>query len=80
MASPTCPITHFSGGTPEDIRLVSSERHRISRYCIPSRTAISQDCAKIAESVVQQLERMNDDDLSSAEVVLPYSLIVRDSS
>ena len=65
---------------PDDIRLVSSERHRISRYCIPPQTTISPDYGKLAETVVGQLDRMINDDASPAEVVLPYSLIVRDSS
>lgn len=73
-------LSLFGKKIPGDIRLVSSERHRISRYCIPSQTTISPDYGKLAESVVEQLDRMINDDLSSAEVILPYSLIVRDSS
>lgn len=73
-------LSLFGKKIPGDIRLISSERHRISRYCIPSQTTISPDYGKLAESVVKQLDRMINDDSSSAEVILPYSLIVRDSS
>ena len=73
-------LSLFGKKIPDDIRLVSSERHRISRYCIPPQTTISPDYGKLAETVVGQLDRMINDDASPAEVVLPYSLIVRDSS
>ena len=73
-------LSLFGKKIPGDIRLVSSERHRISRYCIPPQTTISPDYGKLAETVVGQLDRMINDDASPAEVVLPYSLIVRDSS
>lgn len=65
---------------PGDIRLVSSERHRISRYCIPPQTTISPDYEKLAETVAEQLECMLNREKHPAEIILPYSLIVRDST
>lgn len=70
----------FGKKIPQDIRVVSSERHRISRYCIPAQTTISPDYAKLAETVVMQLEKMIKERTVSSEIVLPYSLIVRDST
>lgn len=71
----------FGKKIPQDIRVISSERHRISRYCIPSQTTISPDYTLMAETVVRQLERMIKENISSAEEeILPYSLIVRDST
>ena len=65
---------------PDEIRLISSERHRISRYCIPAQTTITQDYQKLASETVVLLEQMIHGDKGSLEKVLPYSLIVRDST
>lgn len=73
-------LSLFGRKIPEDIRLISSERHRISRYCIPAQTTISQDYGKLAESVVIQLEKMINGNMAyPSEVIIPYSLIERDS-
>lgn len=73
-------LSLFGRKIPSDIRLVSSERHRISRYCIPPQTTISPDYEKMAAAVVQQLDGMLNGEKAAAEVILPYSLIVRDST
>ena len=66
---------------PEEIRLVSSERHRISRYCIPAQTTITQDYQALAVETISLLEKMLcGGKPTSLETVLPYSLIVRDST
>lgn len=73
-------LSLFGKKIPTDIRLVSSERHRISRYCIPPQTTISPDYSKLAAEVVQQLSGMVNGEVSASEAILPYSLIVRDST
>ena len=73
-------LSLFGRKIPEDIRLVSSERHRISRYCIPPQTTISPDYGKLAESVVRQLNAMISGEKIKPQVILPYNLIVRDST
>lgn len=65
---------------PADIRLVSSERQRISRYCIPAQTAISPDYEQLAAVTVRHLSRLIQGEKVPQETVLPYSLIVRDST
>lgn len=65
---------------PEDIRLVSSERVRISRYCIPPQTTISQDYTRLAERTVSVIEAAMAGDNFPPETVLPYHLIERDST
>jgi LacI family transcriptional regulator len=65
---------------PADIRLISSERHRISRYCIPPQTTISQDYDAIAATAIRRLDGMIRGTLPAARTVLPYHLLVRDSS
>ena len=65
---------------PEDIRLVSSERVRISRYCIPPQTTISQDYTRLAESTVAVLEAALGGGEFPRDTVLPYRLIERDST
>ena len=73
-------LSLFGKKIPDDIRLVSSERHRISRYCIPPQTTISPDYGRLAESVVSQLDGMINGENNGEKVVLPYNLIVRDST
>ena len=73
-------LSLFGKKIPEDIRLISSERHRISRYCIPPQTTISPDYNQLAESVVQQLDGMINGEKVPQEKILPYSLILRDST
>ena len=65
---------------PSDIRLVSSERHRISRYCIPAQTTISPDYEEMSRTAIQHLKSLIHGEKVPAETVLPYSLIVRDST
>lgn len=65
---------------PQDIRLVSSERQRISRYCIPAQTTISQDYDAIAATAVKLLDAMIRGEKTPSRTILPYHLIVRDSS
>jgi LacI family transcriptional regulator len=65
---------------PDEIRLISSERHRISRYCIPAQTTITQDYQKLASETIALLEQMIHGDKVPLEIVLPYSLIARDST
>ena len=73
-------LSLFGKKIPQDIRLVSSERHRISRYCIPPQTTISPHYGELAAAVVRQLDNMINGTKSQSEVILPYSLIVRDST
>lgn len=73
-------LSLFGKKIPQDIRLVSSERQRISRYCIPPQTTISPNYGELASAVVQQLDNMISGREFQQEVILPYSLIVRDSS
>ncbi len=73
-------LSLFGRKIPEDIRLVSSERHHISRYCIPPQTTISPDYNRLAESVVSQLDGMINGKNNGEKVVLPYNLIIRDST
>ena len=65
---------------PDDIRLVSSERQRISRYCIPPQTAISQDYAGMADVTIRLMNSLIQGEKVPAETVLPYVLIERDST
>ena len=65
---------------PSDIRLVSSERHRISRYCIPAQTTISPYYEEMSRTVIRHLKSLIHGEKVPAETVLPYSLIVRDST
>ena len=65
---------------PEDIKLVSSERVRISRYCIPPQTTISQEYVQLAERTVAVLEAALEGAAPPAETILPYHLIERDST
>jgi DNA-binding LacI/PurR family transcriptional regulator len=65
---------------PEDIKLVSSERHRISSYCIPAQTTISPDYEKLACCVVEQLKSLLENSGNAGEISLPYNLIVREST
>ena len=65
---------------PADIRLISSERHRISRYCIPAQTTISPDYQQMAQAAISRLKSLMHGEKVPAETVLPYSLIVRDSA
>jgi LacI family transcriptional regulator len=65
---------------PEDIKLVSSERHRISSYCIPAQTTISPDYEKLACCVVEQLKSLLENSGNEFEISLPYNLIVREST
>jgi len=65
---------------PDDIRLVSSERARISRYCVPPQTTISQDYALLAERSVDVLEAALAGLPVPHETTLPYQLIERDST
>lgn len=65
---------------PSDIRLVSSERHRISRYCIPAQTTISPDYEEMSRTAIQHLKCLIHGEKVPPETVLPYSLIVRDST
>ncbi len=73
-------LSLFGKKIPQDIRLVSSERQRISRYCIPPQTTISPNYGELASAVVLQLDNMISGREFQQEVILPYSLIVRDSS
>ena len=65
---------------PADIRLISSERHRISRYCIPPQTTISPDYRQMAQITIRHLKSLIHGEKVPVETVLPYSLIVRDST
>ena len=65
---------------PDDIRLVSSERHRISRYCIPAQTTISPDYRQMAQIAICRLKALIRGEKVPVETVLPYSLILRDST
>ena len=65
---------------PQDIQLVSSERHRISRYCVPSQTTISPDYRQLAAMTVTRIKEMMRGESFEYETILPYSLIVRDST
>lgn len=74
-------LSLFGKKIPGDILLVSSERHRISRYCVPAQTTISPDYVLLAEKVVKQLEKMTSENSRGCEeIVIPYSLIERDST
>ena len=72
-------LSLFGKKIPQDIRLISSERQRISRYCIPPQTTISPHYKDLAAAVVRQLDGMISGGEFLPEVILPYSLIVRDS-
>lgn len=65
---------------PAGIRLISSERHRISRYCIPAQTTISPDYDQMAKTAISHLKSMIHGEKVPLETVLPYGLIVRDST
>ncbi|MBR4666449.1 MAG: substrate-binding domain-containing protein, partial [Lentisphaeria bacterium] len=65
---------------PADIRLISSERQRISRYCIPAQTTISPDYRQMAQVTIRHLKSLIRGEKVPAETVLPYSLIPRDSA
>ena len=65
---------------PADIRLISSERQRISRYCIPAQTTISPDYRQMAQVTIRHLKSLIRGEKVPAETILPYSLIPRDSA
>ena len=65
---------------PDDIRLVCSERQRISRYCIPPQTAISQDYTEMATVTIRMINSLIQGERVPSETVLPYVLIKRDST
>lgn len=73
-------LSFYGKRIPEEIRLVSSERQRISRYCIPAQTTISPDYGGLAAAAVKVLRDRIAGESVPAEVVLPYQLLVRDSS
>ena len=70
----------FNKKIPTDIKLVSSERTHISRYCIPAQTTISQDYKAIAEKTVELLENLLSGTQKAQEIILPYHLIKRESA
>ena len=65
---------------PDDVRLVSSERHRISRYCVPAQTTISPDYRELARQTVEHIRSVISGESSEKEIILPYSLIIREST
>ncbi|TFD94118.1 LacI family transcriptional regulator [Cryobacterium lactosi] len=66
---------------PEDIALVGFDDTPDGRYCWPSLTTISPNKALIAKSAVDALiARIDDADRPPSQIVVPHSLIVRDSS
>ncbi len=65
---------------PEEIQVVSSERAQTSRYCIPPQTTISQDYSAVASAVASALDARIRGEEVPAETVLPYRLILRDST
>lgn len=65
---------------PNDVRLVSSERHRISRYCVPAQTTISPDYRELARQTVEHIRSVISGESSEKEITLPYSLIIREST
>ena len=73
-------LSLYGKNIPQDIRLVSSERQRISRYCIPPQTTISQDYDAIAATAIRRLDGMIRGTMPAARTVLPYHLLVRDNS
>lgn len=73
-------LSLFGRKIPAEIRLVSSERSRISRYCIPAQTTISPDYEELARTVIGHLEKLICGQTVPFETVLPYRLIVRDST
>ncbi len=64
---------------PDDISLVVSERSMISRYCIPSQTAITQEYEALATAVVDVVEAKIGNRVVEHEIIYPYRLIERDS-
>lgn len=73
-------LSLYGKKVPEDILLVSSERAQISRYCIPPQTTISQDYSAVAEAVAIALDAGIKGEAFPAETVIPYKLILRDST
>jgi LacI family transcriptional regulator len=73
-------LSLFNKKIPDDIQLVSSERSQISCFCIPPQTTITQNYTALAESAVMALEHAVTGDKQASEVILPYELIIRDST
>ena len=65
---------------PDDLSLVSSERSQISRYCVPPHTTISQDYSAVAAAVAAALDAGIRGEKIPAETILPYKLILREST
>ncbi len=73
-------LSLYNKKIPDDIQLVSSERAQISCFCIPPQTAITQNYAALATAAVDALEHAAAGEKQTSEIVLPYELIIRDSS
>lgn len=74
-------LSLYGKNIPRDILLVSSERAQISRFCIPPQTTISPDYPALAKAVAATLTaRLRGDADVNRETVIPYKLIMRDST
>ncbi len=62
---------------PEDLSLITYESAGVSRFCTPAQTTIAQDFTRIADEAVLLLRE--EDGKHPQHVLLPYSLIERDS-
>ena len=73
-------LSLFNKRIPDDIQLVSSERSQISCFCIPPQTTITQNYPALAAAATEVLERAAAGETVQQEIVLPYDLIIRDST
>ena len=72
-------LSLYNRRIPDDISLVASEHKLFSHYATPPQTTITQDHIGLAETTVNIIESFLEKSSLPDRLVLPYSLIMRDS-
>ena len=69
----------YNRRVPDDISLIASEQTFFSRYAVPPQTTITPDYPAMASATVDIIEARLDGQMAPPSVVLPYSLLSRES-
>ena len=69
----------YNRRVPDDISLIASEQTFFSRYAVPPQTTITPDYPAMASATADIIEARLDGQAASPAVVLPYSLLARES-
>lgn len=72
-------LSIFNKRVPQDVSLITSEYKFYSAYATPPQTTITQDHQALARMTADMIESHLSQEPSAKQVLLPYSLIVRDS-